>query len=411
MKRLFSLLAVAALLVCLMSSAAYANQATIVIGDQVISTPTPTAAPDNATILGPNGQVLNPQTGSANVITGNVVVTKSPTGEKVERGGKASFVAYANNYTGITWRLVSSDTQETINAAAAPQFFDGLVVTGANTTRLTLTNITDNLNGWQVECKFDGPNGPVYTAGARITVVGSTANGTTTDRNPYGRVVSAIGGAGNVPAINGQPTGAELTSGKATTLSVTAGTNNGDELHYQWYIKANDDDTPGQAIAGATSASYTPGEINGTRYYYVGVWTEKDGVKTSDTVYSETAAVTYTSAVAATPTPTPAPTVNTTGNATTGNNTTNSNPSNTNTTGNTNTNSNNTTGNTNTQAVAPDPNTQPSPETEAVTPTPTAVPNNQDNGGSSLPVVLGAIAAVALAAGVGLLVLRRNAGQ
>ena len=30
---------------------------------------------------------------------------------------------------------------------------------------------------------------------------------------------------------------------------------------------------------------------------------------------------------------------------------------------------------------------------------------------SSLPVVLGAIAAVALAAGVGLLVLRRNAGQ
>ena len=30
---------------------------------------------------------------------------------------------------------------------------------------------------------------------------------------------------------------------------------------------------------------------------------------------------------------------------------------------------------------------------------------------SSLPVILGAIAAVALAAGVGLLVLRRNAGQ
>ena len=407
MKKVFSLLAAAALLVCLMSGTAFADSSATIIDSSgaVLKTPEPTPAPDSATIVGPGGQVLNPQTGAANAITGNVVVTKSPTGEKVNRGGKASFVAYANNYTAITWRLVSSDTEETINAAAAPQFFDGLVVTGANTTRLTLTNITDNLNGWQVECKFDGPNGPVYTAGARITVNGSTANGTTTDRNPYGRVVSAIGGAGSLPAINGQPTGAELTSGKATTLSVTAGTDNGDELHYQWYIKATDDDTPGQAIAGATSSTYTPGEIGGTRYYYVGVWTEKDGVKTSDTVYSATAAVTYTSVVTApTPTPTPAPTVNTTGNATTGNNST---ANNTNT--NSNTNTNNT--NTNSQAVAPDPNTQPDTDNTA-TATPTAEQTaSQQDGGSSLPVVLGAIAAVALAAGVGLLVLRRNAGQ
>ena len=50
-------------------------------------------------------------------------------------------------------------------------------------------------------------------------------------------------------------------------------------------------------------------------------------------------------------------------------------------------------------------------EGEQTTAVKEATPDAATEARSSLPVVLGAIAAVALAAGVGLLVLRRNAGQ
>ncbi len=256
------------------------------------------------------------------------------------------------------------------------------------------------------EAMFTGDGGPVFSWGARITVNGSSANGTTTDLDPTGRLVSGVVTAsGSTPVITEQPKGAELTSGKSTTLSVTAGTSDGGTLRYQWYVSASDDNTKGQAIAGATSASYTPGEIQGTRYYYVGVWSEKNGAK-SDTVFSETAAVVYSSVTAS-----PAP-GSTSGNAPTPASTANANG----TTGNT-----GVTGNNNgTVPAASSPEVAPAP-TEQVTaadgtaPTPSpavAEPIASRSGtGSSLPVVLGAIAAVALAAGVGLVVLRRNSGQ
>ena len=238
-------------------------------------------------------------------------VTKSPTSETVQEGGKATFVAHAANATGITWRLVSSDGMATINASAASMYFDGVSVWGLGTDSLTISNIPANMNHWQVEAMFDGPNGPVYSAGARISVIGSNANGTTTDRDPNGRVVANTGVAnGTSPVITSQPEGAELTSGKSTTLSVTASVNDGSTIRYQWYVSTSNDNAAGQAIAGATSASYTPGEIQGTRYYYVGVWSEKDGAK-SDTVVSGPAAVVYSGPAIAIPMPVPRPAVTT----------------------------------------------------------------------------------------------------
>ena len=415
MKKILSLLAAAALLLCLMSTVAYAGSASIVFDGQTIASGTtaPAAVSDSATILDGSGQVIyDPNTGaSGGVYGGNVTITKSPSGEKVEKGGKASFVAHAANATGVSWRLVSSDTVDTINAAAAPEYFEGLVVYGANTDRLTLENIPASMNGWQVMAVFSGNNGPAYTYGARITVNGSSANGTTTDKNPTGRIVAGITGAGSVPVINGQPKGAELSSGKSTTLSVTAGTNDGGTLHYQWYISASEDAVEGQAIAGATSASYTPGELPGTRYYYVGVWSEKDGAK-SETVFSNRAAVTYSTAPVATPSPSPSPTPAAT-NSNTG--------TNTNTNTNSNTNSNTTpstaTPSSGSSSAAPqpvasmDPNAGEGEPNGGAEPSPTVTEPSRSGSesGSSLPVVLGAIAAVAMAAGVGLLVLRRNA--
>ena len=414
MKKILSLLVVAVLMLSLLSVTAFAQAAIIFDGqaaDGITSTPADTAAAP-AVIIDQSGNVISApdnSNGGTVVTNGNVTVTKSPTSETVEKGAKATFVAHAANATDITWRLVSSDGMETINVAAVAEYFAGVTTWGLGTDSLTIKNIPENMNGWQVEAKFDGPNGPVYTAGARITVIGSTANGTTNDKNKTGRVV--IGGAnGNVPTITAQPEGAELTSGKSTTLSVTAGVADGSTLHYQWYVSNSDDNTAGQAIAGATSASYTPGELQGTRYYYVGVWSEKDGVK-SGTVFSDTAAVVYSAAVA-TPEPseTPAASGGNTGTGTgtgTGSNTG---------TGTGSSSGGSTTGNTGEASPAGGLEIVSSPgsdetEPEASPAVVSAEPTRTTEPGSSLPVILGAIAAVALAAGVGLLVLRRNAGQ
>lgn len=415
MKKILSLLVVTVLMLGLLGVTAFAQAAIIFEGEAangVTSSNAQSEPAAPAVVIDQSGNVLSAPTEANGYAGGKVTVTKSPTSETVEKGGKATFVAYAANATGITWRLVSSDGMETINVAAVADYFAGVTTWGLGTNSLTIKNIPENMNGWQVEAKFDGPEGPVYSAGARISVVGSSANGTTTDKNPTGRVV--IGGAtGNAPTITSQPTGAELTSGKSTTLSVTAGVADGSTLHYQWYVSNTDSNTAGMAIAGATSASYTPGELEGTRYYYVGVWSEKDGVK-SETAYSNTAAVSYAPAAeTAAPSPSPAAAGNTGTGTTAGNTGTGTTAG---TTSGGNTGSGSTTGNTPEASpagleIVPAPGAEqtgtevsPAPATEE--PTRTAADSV-----SSLPVILGAIAAVALAAGVGLLVLRRNAGQ
>ena len=424
MKKTLSLLVVLTLMLCLLSTTAFAQAAIIFdgeSGDGVVSN-NAQPAPAPVTVIDGNGTIISTTDPAVVIISGDVQVTKSPTSETVQEGGKATFVAHAANATGITWRLVSSDGMATINASAASMYFDNVAVWGLGTDSLTISNIPANMNHWQVEAMFDGPNGPVYTAGARISVIGSNANGTTTDRDPNGRVVANTGVAnGTSPVITSQPEGAELTSGKSTTLSVTASVNDGSTIRYQWYVSTSNDNAAGQAIAGATSASYTPGEIQGTRYYYVGVWSEKDGVK-SDTVFSTPAAVVYSGpAIAADPNA---------GAQTGGDNS----GSNTNTNTNTNTNSgstgtaNGTAGNTavstnngttavsSTNPIAADPNaageqTTTPVEGEQTTAVKEAAADAATEARSSLPVRLAAIAAVALPAGVGLLVLRRNAGQ
>ena len=424
MKKTLSLLVVLTLMLCLLSTTAFA-QATIIFdgesGDGVISQNVqPTPAP--VTVIDGSGTIISTTDPAVVVVGGDVQVTKSPTSETVQEGGKATFVAHAANATGITWRLVSSDGMATINASAASMYFDGVTVWGLGTDSLTISNIPANMNHWQVEAKFDGPNGPVYSAGARISVIGSNANGTTTDRDPNGRVVANAGVAnGTSPVITSQPEGAELTSGKSTTLSVTASVSDGSTIRYQWYVSTSNDNAAGQAIAGATSASYTPGEIQGTRYYYVGVWSEKDGVK-SDTVFSAPAAVVYTGpAIAADPNAGAQAGTDTNGGAASAGSDASANGGSSGsangTAGNTAVSTNNgTTAVSSDNPIAADPNavgeqTETPVEGEQTSAVGEGEADATTEARSSLPVVLGAIAAVALAAGVGLLVLRRNAGQ
>ena len=230
--------------------------------------------------------------------TGNVNITKSPTSETVAKGGTAAFVARAENAESIVWRLVSPDASNTINAKNAPNEFSGLWVDGTNTETLTLGNIPESLNGWYVECKFDGKGGPVFTSGAKITVTGATGT-TNNPAKPNTNQATATTTTQNaqpvLPTINSQPKGATMVAGQFTSLSVSASTTDDSTLNYQWYASTTNSTTSGTPIAGAISAQYQPPEKAGSMFYYVAVWGTKDGM-TGTKIFSTPVEVKYTTA-------------------------------------------------------------------------------------------------------------------
>lgn len=134
------------------------------------ATPAPTAAP-----------TPTPTSSIYVVDTGVLTITKSPTSETVAEGGKASFVAYANNFAKMDWILVSptlnaDGVYQAYTALEAPNYFPGLVSTGTSSSTLILSNIPASLNGWRVQARFwaSGSSTSQYTGAATIYVIGAT---------------------------------------------------------------------------------------------------------------------------------------------------------------------------------------------------------------------------------------------
>nr|MCR5487905.1 DUF6273 domain-containing protein [Lachnospiraceae bacterium] len=92
-----------------------------------------------------------------------------------------------------------------------------------------------------------------------------------------------------LPAITAQPEDLALTYGyDSGALSITAAAAGGHTLSYQWYKNTTDSNVGGEAIEGASSASYTipAGKAVGTAEYYYCVVTDTDALPqvTSDVV-------------------------------------------------------------------------------------------------------------------------------
>lgn len=124
--------------------------------DAATSAPAPTAVPD-------------------------VSITKHPTGETVEPGDSAVFIARADYDSQIIWRAVKPDGT-VYDVTEAPDYTSsGLSVSGQGTETLTLYNIPLSMDGWYVECKFIGLNGSAVTsnrAGITVNEVAATARPT-----------------------------------------------------------------------------------------------------------------------------------------------------------------------------------------------------------------------------------------
>ena len=219
---------------------------------------------------------------------GWLVITKSPSGETVNEGDDAKFISRARNYVGLVWLFISPDGQTVYENNEAEEAFPGLEMAGFEGEELELISIPYAMDGWYVQTRFLDSDGDAYlTDRAQITVL------------------QGLVAAPRVKLLSG---GARLSPGESRTLTVEASSPGGDPLKYQWYRSYSAARNSGEAILGATEASYTPPEEIGQVFYYVGVWCIR-GRDASTPIYTApVAAVSTENAPSAAPEPTAAPT-------------------------------------------------------------------------------------------------------
>ena len=125
-------------------------------------------------------------TGNTPAAEGAPKVTKSPTGETVNEGGSAIFVAKSEGALWAVWHFLSPDgTRDLVYTEAATQF-PGLQITGGDQGTLRLSNIPSTLNGWRVYCAYANSIGAANTGTATITVQKNSVPGGGQSSGGYG---------------------------------------------------------------------------------------------------------------------------------------------------------------------------------------------------------------------------------
>ena len=114
----------------------------------------------------------NPQNG------GFLTITKNPTNESRTVGGTAYFVANASTWTSLSWTLVSPQGGE-YNADGFVKLYPYAKVSGADSTTLTIANVSTDMNGWGAYCTFYSGGQTARTGTAYLYVSGSTTSSNT----------------------------------------------------------------------------------------------------------------------------------------------------------------------------------------------------------------------------------------
>ena len=213
-------------------------------------------------------------------------ITKDPTGETVNEGEYAIFIARADNADEISWRIVGPNGEDyDAKSIGNSGIFrgTGVYTDGYDEETLVIYNIPIEMDGWSAKCKFIGEGGSTFSAAAKITVLKKSDL--------------------RAPIITSDPSPITAGSGSLSVIATTD-PDSGATLHYQWFSNTENSNANGTAVPGATSSTFTPPDTEGTVYYYCTVWSTTDD-QTSATVKSRVAAVTGT---APAPTPTPEPT-------------------------------------------------------------------------------------------------------
>ena len=98
------------------------------------------------------------------------VVTKSPTGETVNKGGSCFFAARYQNAVWAVWHFVSPDGKTDLTYQEASKQFPTMKIINGMYSTMKLENIPVEANGWKVYCRYTNSAGSTDTASALITV-------------------------------------------------------------------------------------------------------------------------------------------------------------------------------------------------------------------------------------------------
>ena len=179
----------------------------------------------------PTPQVIYTPQPTMYIVDTNPVITKNPTSETLTEGGSCTFIARADAYQYVAWSLVDQ-YGNTYGATTTP--YGQLVVSGASSPQLTLSNVPLAMNGWSAYATFYGKTNATTTK-AYITV------------NPAPVIVKTVT--------------ASPSSGYFQQLStyVTLYSSTGENIHYE-------------AIKQGDSGAYDSSEIaSGSGFYVTGI--------------------------------------------------------------------------------------------------------------------------------------------
>nr|WP_154890261.1 S-layer homology domain-containing protein [Paenibacillus xylanexedens] len=210
----------------------------------------------------------------------------------------AAVTVYADNMTNVTFAV----TQTVIPAPVAPSITSqpgNKTVTAGQTATFSITASGDAPLSYQWKKDGNALTDDENISGATAATL-SISNTQSGDAGSYTVVVTnAAGNASSnaatltvnaltnaaTPSIDTQPTGATVNEGDSSpNLSVAASVSDGGTLSYQWYSNSVNSTNGGNAIAGATSATYAaPTTSTGTTYYYVVVTNTNNSVSGTKT--------------------------------------------------------------------------------------------------------------------------------
>lgn len=98
-----------------------------------------------------------------------IKITKDPKGETVEEGGSCSFTVKGENYDYLNWYFTKG--KEVVLGKFIGEKFPTLKVSGIYDTKLKLSNIPLEMDGWSVYCEFLSDAEAVDSKTALITVL------------------------------------------------------------------------------------------------------------------------------------------------------------------------------------------------------------------------------------------------
>ena len=136
---------------------------------------TPTEAPSVEPTAEPTVEPTAAPTAAPTATPSVPIITKQPTGETLNAGDSAIFVARADNYSWCAWRFYDKNDNEIVFDKIW-SYFPDLKVSGGNSEVFTISNVPKEMNGWTVACLFCSEAGEwEFSDGAKITVTAAAA--------------------------------------------------------------------------------------------------------------------------------------------------------------------------------------------------------------------------------------------